>query len=69
MPVARKPAPDPGALLETVLTEVSSVVVGQDAMLERMMVALLARGHCLLEGVPGVAKSLAASTRRAWPSG
>ena len=62
MPVARKPAPDPGALLETVLTEVSSVVVGQDAMLERMMVALLARGHCRLEGVPGVAKSLAVDT-------
>jgi MoxR-like ATPase len=53
---------DPGELLDAVLTEVSRVVVGQDTMLERMVVALLARGHCLLEGVPGVAKSLAVDT-------
>src|SRR5262249_59655755 len=37
-------------------------VVGQDRMVERMLVALLARGHCLLEGVPGVAKTLAVQT-------
>ena len=61
-PGRRLPALSPGTLLERVLAEVSSVVVGQDAMLERMLVALLARGHCLLEGVPGVAKSLAVDT-------
>ncbi len=58
----RKAYLDPGSLLETTLAEVKSVVVGQDQMLERMLVALLARGHCLLEGVPGVAKSLAVDT-------
>lgn len=41
---------------------VSSVVVGQHGMVDRLMVALLARGHCLLEGVPGVAKTLAVRT-------
>ncbi|KAA9378109.1 AAA family ATPase [Microbispora cellulosiformans] len=44
------------------LAEVRRVIVGQDHMVERLLVALLARGHCLLEGVPGVAKTLAAST-------
>src|SRR5881275_1610601 len=58
----RKRLTDPGDLLGAVLGEVSRVVVGQDVMLERMLVALLARGHCLLEGVPGVAKSLAVDT-------
>ena len=58
----RKATQDPGALLATTLAEVKRVVVGQDPMLERMLVALLARGHCLLEGVPGVAKSLAVDT-------
>jgi MoxR-like ATPase len=44
------------------LFEVKRVIVGQDRMVERMFVALLARGHCLLEGVPGVAKTLAVET-------
>ncbi|WP_231126579.1 AAA family ATPase [Motilibacter aurantiacus] len=48
--------------LERALFEVKRVIVGQDRMVERMLVALLARGHCLLEGVPGVAKTLAVST-------
>ena len=48
--------------LERALIEVKKVVVGQDAMVERMMVGLLARGHLLLEGVPGVAKTLAVRT-------
>jgi MoxR-like ATPase len=61
------PGPDEGAdadlrLLQQSLTEVRRVIVGQDHMIERLLVALLARGHCLLEGVPGVAKTLAAST-------
>ena len=42
--------------------EIKRVIVGQERMVERMMVSLLARGHCLLEGVPGVAKTLAVET-------
>jgi MoxR-like ATPase len=48
--------------LERALFEVKKVIVGQDRMVERMMACLLARGHCLLEGVPGVAKTLAVHT-------
>jgi MoxR-like ATPase len=59
---SRQPVEDAGVLLERALFEVKKVVVGQDRMVERMVVALLARGHCLLEGVPGVAKSLAVET-------
>ncbi len=50
------------ASLEHALFEVKRVVVGQDHLVERMLVGLLARGHCLLEGVPGVAKTLAVRT-------
>ncbi|NUW41830.1 AAA family ATPase [Nonomuraea rhodomycinica] len=49
-------------VLRQALDEVRRVIVGQEHMVERLVVALLARGHCLLEGVPGVAKTLAAST-------
>src|SRR6195952_1359246 len=52
----------PAAELERALFEVKKVIVGQDRMVERMMTCLLARGHCLLEGVPGVAKTLAVQT-------
>src|SRR5439155_24213220 len=55
------PAQD-ATVLERALFEVKRVIVGQDRMIERMFVALLARGHCLLEGVPGVAKTLAVET-------
>src|SRR4051794_34982791 len=48
--------------LERVLFEIKRVIVGQDRLVERMLVALLARGHVLLEGVPGVAKTLAGET-------
>src|SRR5213078_3080040 len=48
--------------LEEVLYQVKRVIVGQDALLERMVVALLARGHLLVEGVPGLAKTLAVKT-------
>jgi MoxR-like ATPase len=54
--------PSAAAVLERALFEVGHVIVGQDAMVERMMVGLLARGHVLLEGVPGVAKTLAVRT-------
>jgi MoxR-like ATPase len=50
------------AQLGRVVREVRKVIVGQDRVLERTMVALLARGHCLLEGVPGVAKTLTVKT-------
>ncbi|MEV4356820.1 MoxR family ATPase [Nonomuraea sp. NPDC049625] len=50
------------ALLERALFEVKRVIVGQDRMVERLLVAVLAKGHCLLEGVPGIAKTLAAET-------
>ena len=50
------------ALAEHVLFEVKRLIVGQDLLLERLLVALLARGHVLLEGVPGVAKTLAVRT-------
>jgi MoxR-like ATPase len=55
------PAQD-ATVLERAMFEVKRVIVGQDKMIERMFVALLARGHCLLEGVPGVAKTLAVET-------
>jgi MoxR-like ATPase len=55
------PAED-ATLLERALFEIKRVIVGQDKMIERMLVAVLARGHCLLEGVPGVAKTLAVET-------
>ena len=72
-----RPDPDPGtdpetgagtgagevaALLERTQFEIKRVLVGQDQMIERMLVGLLARGHLLLEGVPGVAKTLAVRT-------
>src|SRR5687768_82919 len=50
------------SLLERAIFEVKKVIVGQDRLVERMFVALLAKGHCLLEGVPGVAKTLAVQT-------
>src|SRR5881392_124889 len=47
---------------EAVLYEIRRIIVGQDAMLERVLVALLAGGHLLLEGVPGLAKTLTIKT-------
>jgi MoxR-like ATPase len=57
-----RPEPTPRDALEEVLFEVKRVIVGQDAMLERLLVALLAGGHVLLEGVPGLAKTLTVKT-------
>ena len=48
--------------LEQALFEMRKVVVGQDRVLERLMVALLADGHCLLEGVPGLGKTITLRT-------
>jgi MoxR-like ATPase len=55
------PAQD-GQLLERTVFEVKRVIVGQDRLVERLVVGLLAKGHLLLEGVPGVAKTLAVET-------
>ncbi|HEY4066595.1 MAG TPA: MoxR family ATPase [Burkholderiaceae bacterium] len=49
-------------LMEQILYEVKRVVVGQDQFLERVMVAILAQGHLLVEGVPGLAKTLTVKT-------
>jgi MoxR-like ATPase len=53
---------DPREALESALFEIKRVIIGQDAMLERVMVALLTGGHVLLEGVPGLAKTLTIKT-------
>ncbi|MGZ6296056.1 MAG: AAA family ATPase [Candidatus Limnocylindrales bacterium] len=54
--------PEPTRPIERVLYEVKKVIVGQDHLLERLAVALLARGHLLVEGVPGLAKTMAIKT-------
>ena len=57
--------PDPGdprATAEAILFEIRRVIVGQDQMLERVLVGLLSGGHLLLEGVPGLAKTLTIKT-------
>ncbi|HEY3758976.1 MAG TPA: AAA family ATPase [Solirubrobacteraceae bacterium] len=56
------PGEEPGAGLREALSEIRRVIVGQDAMLERLLVSLLAGGHVLLEGVPGLAKTLTLKT-------
>jgi MoxR-like ATPase len=56
------PATDTAALMEQILYEVKRVVVGQDRFLERVMIAILAQGHLLVEGVPGLAKTLTVKT-------
>jgi MoxR-like ATPase len=58
-------AHDPGQtanLMERMLYEVKRVVVGQDRFLERVFIAMLAQGHLLVEGVPGLAKTLTVKT-------
>jgi MoxR-like ATPase len=54
--------PDPRYGLQEALAEMKRVIVGQDAMLERLLVSLLSGGHVLLEGVPGLAKTLTLKT-------
>ncbi|OZI30754.1 ATPase [Bordetella genomosp. 10] len=55
-------AADSANLMERLLYEVKRIVVGQDHFLERVLVAILARGHLLVEGVPGLAKTLTVNT-------
>jgi MoxR-like ATPase len=62
---ADPPVPSPAEAkerLEQALFEIRRVIAGQDAMLERVIVALLAQGHLLIEGVPGLAKTLTIKT-------
>ena len=47
------------AVVNSVMIEMSKVIIGQRQMIERLMIGLLADGHILLEGVPGLAKTLA----------
>ncbi|MGE5301877.1 MAG: AAA family ATPase [Alphaproteobacteria bacterium] len=53
---------DIASLMERILYEVKKVIVGQDLFLERVLVAVLAQGHLLVEGVPGLAKTLTVKT-------
>jgi MoxR-like ATPase len=57
-----EPAKTTATLMEQILYEVKRVVVGQDRFLERVLVAMLAQGHLLVEGVPGLAKTLTVKT-------
>jgi MoxR-like ATPase len=65
---ATPPGPE-AALLEATLFEIKKVIVGQDRAIERLLVGLLSRGHVLLEGVPGLAKTLAVETLAAVTGG
>ena len=56
------PLPENAPLMQQVLYEVKKVIVGQDHLLERVLIALLAQGHLLVEGVPGLAKTLTIKT-------
>jgi MoxR-like ATPase len=72
--LAGSPTPDPGLLqhsrlLSGAMDEMARVIVGQRQMLERLLIGLLADGHVLLEGVPGLAKTLAVRTLAATISG
>jgi MoxR-like ATPase len=60
--MAESTNPENAMPMERVLYEVKKIIVGQDHLLERLVVALLARGHILVEGVPGLAKTMAIKT-------
>jgi len=62
MDMAVKQCEGVSPLMEQILFEVKKVVVGQDHFLERVLVAILAQGHLLVEGVPGLAKTLTVKT-------
>ena len=61
-PMGKPTSADIAQLMEKILYEVKRIVVGQDRFLERVMVAMLAQGHLLVEGVPGLAKTLTVKT-------
>jgi MoxR-like ATPase len=51
-----------GAAREKIMAQLAQVIVGQDQVIEELLISLFSRGHCLLEGVPGLAKTLMVST-------
>ena len=53
---------------EQIVEQLSRVIVGQESVIEELLITLFAKGHCLLEGVPGLAKTLMISTlsRKRW---
>ena len=59
---SRAVKPSDSSLTSAVVQEVAKRIVGQEAMLERLLIGLLTGGHILLEGVPGLAKTLAISS-------
>jgi MoxR-like ATPase len=74
LPIPAAPPPNPHLLEESravaeVMQEIGRVIVGQRAMLDRLLIGLLADGHVLLEGVPGLAKTLAVRTLAATIAG
>jgi MoxR-like ATPase len=60
-PAASPPAADT-AMVQSVIAQVGRRIVGQDYMVERLLISLLTGGHVLLEGVPGLAKTLTVRT-------
>jgi MoxR-like ATPase len=54
--------PEEAPLIEQVLYEIKKIIVGQDHLLERVLIAILSQGHLLVEGVPGLAKTLTIKT-------
>src|SRR5215204_3754326 len=51
-----------GNAREKILEQLGQVIVGQNQVIEELLISLFSRGHCLLEGVPGLAKTLMIST-------
>ena len=51
-----------GELVDRIKTEVGKVIVGQEKLIDRLVLALVSDGHILLEGVPGLAKTLSVNT-------
>ena len=64
-PEGQRKGAKPRAKLEEALVEIKRVIAGQDEMLERVLVCLVAGGHLLIEGVPGLAKTLTIKTTAA----
>jgi MoxR-like ATPase len=61
-PALAEQVEDASKFIDAVLTEVGRVVVGQNQMIERILISLITGGHCLIEGVPGLAKTLTVKT-------
>jgi MoxR-like ATPase len=61
-PFSNQGSTEAASLMQRILYEVKKIIVGQDHFLERVMVAILSQGHLLVEGVPGLAKTLTVNT-------